>query len=82
MHATVLLGLIMALLAMEVAPEGPPPDVATTLGAVAAIALGVFAAGWVLGALALRRGAIEADEQRFFLRVGRVAKAYLSLIHI
>ncbi|MGB2755582.1 MAG: M48 family metallopeptidase [Phycisphaerae bacterium] len=80
MHATVLLGLIMALLAMEVAPEGPPPDVATTLGAVAAIALGVFAAGWVLGALALRRGAIEADEQRFFLRVGRVAKAYRLVV--
>jgi len=80
MHATVLLGLIMALLAMEVAPEGPPPDVATTLGAVAAISLGVFAAGWVLGALALRRGAIEADEQRFFLRVGRAAKGYRLVV--
>ena len=30
MHATVLVGLIMALLALEIAPEGPPPDVATT----------------------------------------------------
>jgi Zn-dependent protease with chaperone function len=80
MHATVLVGLIMALLAMEVAPEGPPPDVATTLGAVAAIALGVFAAGWILGALALRRGALEADEQRFLLRVGRAAKAYRLVV--
>ncbi|HUX15137.1 MAG TPA: M48 family metallopeptidase [Phycisphaerae bacterium] len=80
MHAMVLVGLIMALLAMEIAPEGPPPDVATTLGAVAAIALGVFVAGWVLGALALRRGAIEADEQRFFLRVGRAAKAYRLVV--
>jgi len=80
MHTTVLLGLVMALLAMEVAPEGPPPDVATTLGAVAAITLGVFAAGWVLGALALRRGAIEAEEQRFFLRVGRAAKAYRLVV--
>lgn len=80
MHATVLLGLIMALLAMEVAPEGPPPDVATTLGAVAAMALGVFAAGWILGALALRRRALEADEQRFLLRVGRVAKGYRLVV--
>jgi Zn-dependent protease with chaperone function len=47
---------------------------------VAAIALGVFAAGWILGALALRRGALEADEQRFLLRVGRVAKAYRLVV--
>jgi Zn-dependent protease with chaperone function len=80
MHAMVLVGLIMALLAMEVAPEGPPPDVATTLGAVAAIALCVFAAGWILGALALRRGASEADEQRFLRRVGHVAKAYRLVV--
>ena len=80
MHATVLVGLIMALLAMEVAPEGPPPDVATTLGAAGAVALGVFVAGLVLGALALRGGATEANEQRFLRRVGFVAKAYRLVV--
>jgi len=80
MYASVLLGLVLALVSLELVPAGlapPSPDAATTLLAVAGLAAGVFGVGLVLGWLLLRgRNSLGPGEQRFLRKVGLAAKAY------
>jgi len=81
LFASVLIGLLLALVSLEAAPPDSLPDPAPVLAGIAALAVGVFLAGLLVGALVLRRGApSEGDEQRFLRRVGLMAKAYRFLV--
>lgn len=82
MYAYVILGLVMAVLAMDLAADAPPPDAAPTLAAIGAVAVAVLVAGLAIsGYILLCRHAIEADEQRFLRKVGVLGKTYrLSVV--
>ena len=77
MYAYVILGLILAVLATDLAADAPPPDVLATFLATGSVAVTVMVAGlFISGYILLRREWIERDEQRFLRRVGRLGKLY------
>ncbi len=77
MYAYVILGLLLAVLARDLAVDAPPPDVGTTFLAMGGTAVTVMVAGLAIsGYILLRRGWIERDEQRFLRRVGLLGKLY------
>jgi len=82
MYAYVILGLVMAVLAMDLAADVPPPDTAPTLAAIGAVAVAVLVAGLAIsGYILLCRRAMDADEQRFLRKVGVLGKTYrLSVV--
>jgi len=81
MYGYVLIGLIMALLAGAIQPEALPPDALHLAGGMAALVVGVLAAGLALGVLIERgRGALDRDEQRFLRLVGLLGRAYRLLV--
>lgn len=77
MYAYVILGLLLAVLATDLAVDTAPPDAAATFLATAGAAIAVMVAGLAIsGYILLRRESIETDEQRFLRGVGRLGKLY------
>jgi len=77
MYAYVILGLLLAVLATDLAGDTAPPDAAATFLATAGAAVTVMVAGLAIsGYIMLRRESIETDEQRFLRGVGRLGKLY------
>ena len=77
MYAYVILGLILAVLATDLAADAPPPGVLATFLAMASVAVTVMVAGLAIsGYILLRRDWIGRDEQRFLRRVGLLGKLY------
>jgi Zn-dependent protease with chaperone function len=80
MHGTVLLGLVLALVAVDAgppAPLGPGPTLLVTL----ALTAGLFLAGLALARYIVeRRGRLQREEQRFLRLVGLLGKGYRLLV--
>jgi len=77
MYAYVILGLLLAVLARDLAADAPPPDLLATFLATGGVAVTVMVAGLsISGYILLRREWIERDEQRFLRRVGLLGKLY------
>ena len=82
MYTYVLLGLVLALVALSGARAAgaSPPDPAMALLAAGAGVVAVYVAGLAIsGYLLWRRGAAAADERRLFRRVGLLGKMYRLL---
>jgi Zn-dependent protease with chaperone function len=80
MYGTVLLGLVLALAALDYGPREPPGR-AEALLATAALAGGVFLAGLAMARwIAARRDLLQHQEQRFLRTVGLLGKGYRLLV--
>jgi len=76
-YAYVILGLMLAVLATDLAADAPPPDVLTAFLATGSAAITVMVAGLAIsGYILMRRDWVERDEQRFLRRVGLLGKLY------
>jgi len=77
MYGYVLLGLGLGLLSLELAADGPVPQVWSVVAGMAILVAMVAAAGLTMAAwIARQREALARDEQRFLRSVGRLAKGY------
>jgi Zn-dependent protease with chaperone function len=80
MYAFVLIGLIFAIVSVDLASGERAPDPWVVLPATALLSAAVFLAGILISLIILRRtAALEGDEQGFLRRVGVLGRAYRSL---
>jgi len=81
MYAYILLSLLLAIVAADLAGAAPPPAPWAALAGAAVVSAGVFLAGLGLsGYILWRRDALARDETRFLRKVGRLGKAYRLLV--
>jgi len=80
MYGYILLSLVLAFIAVDLA-HGPPPAVLTAVGGVAAATAVALAAGLAINLYIRRRStAASIDEKRFFRGVGVLGKLYRLLV--
>ena len=80
MYGCIILSLVLAIVAIDLA-EGPPPDVTTAVLGAAAVAVAVLVAGLAISLYIRWRSAAAAmDEQRFLRRVGLLGRLYRLLV--
>ena len=80
MYGYILLSLVLAFIAVDLA-HGPPPAVLTAVGGIAAATAVVLAAGLAINLYIRRRStAASIDEKRFFRGVGVLGKLYRLLV--
>ncbi len=81
MYASILLGLVLAVVATDFAGAAKAPHPVTAFLGTGAVAVAVFLAGLAIsGYILLRRRRIEADERRFLRTVGLLGKGYRLLV--
>ena len=81
MYLFVIIGLVFAVVSVDIASRQPAPDPWVVLPCTAFIAAAVFLAGLLMSLIIIRRtAALEGDEQPLLRRVARLGRAYRSLV--